>query len=317
MNPFLLLVDILAVITPVFGMIAIGVGLRQLKIIDEQFIITASNLVFNASMPALLFFSISQADFSTAFQPKIVFFFIAASLLGFAASTWFSRLRLPRHQQATFIVSASRGNSGIISLSLAISHFGELGLTLGGILAGTAAVITNMGTIFVYSIYNQQGKIKLWPVLIANLKSPFFIAVVCGGLASYFGLHMPEWFLKTGTYFSSLSLPLALICVGGSLTISAFKHSSKIAFGVSGFKLCIIPLFGCSIAYFGLGFSTTELGMLFLFLGSPTAAAVFAIAKASNGDGELASASIVLSTLLSLGTIVIGLFLIELLTAAH
>ena len=313
MNHLSLLLDILTVIAPVFAMILMGLFLKRIHLIDERFIDTASNLVFNATMPALIFFSISQADFSEAFQPKVVLFFSAATLASFLLSALVIKGGRLEVEKATFIVSASRGNCGVLSFSLAASHYGDLGLALGGVMGGVAAVTANVGTIITYTLMQQQGKPDLGKLLLANLKSPLLIALFLGASVSYFHIKFPAWFLQSGSYFSSLSLPLALMCVGGSLTLSALKHSSVNAIGASLTKLLLIPLLGCLVAAFWLDFTTIELGMLFLFLGSPTAASVFAISRYYRGDSELASASILLSTLMASITIVAGLFIIEVL----
>ena len=59
------------------------------------------------------------------------------------------------------------------------------------------------------------------------------------------------------------------------------------------------------------GFRGAELGILFLYFGSPTAAASFVMARAANGNHELAAAIIVITTLMAALTTNIGIFMLQ------
>jgi predicted permease len=73
----------LAITAPVFAMLFLGVVLKRLALIDGHFINTASALVFNVSMPVLLFLAILHADLDTALQPVLLGYFLLATVLGF------------------------------------------------------------------------------------------------------------------------------------------------------------------------------------------------------------------------------------------
>ena len=60
-----------------------------------------------------------------------------------------------------------------------------------------------------------------------------------------------------------------------------------------------------------LGFRGPELGILFLYFGAPTAAASFVMARAAEGNHELAAAIIVITTLMAAVTTNIGIFVLQ------
>ena len=72
---------------PVFAMVFIGLGLRRIGWIDNAFVNTASELVFKATLPTLVFLSIIRADLDTAFNPGLLVFYLVATLGSFAI-TW-------------------------------------------------------------------------------------------------------------------------------------------------------------------------------------------------------------------------------------
>jgi malonate transporter len=91
----------------------------------------------------------------------------------------------------------------------------------------------------------------------------------------------------------------ALISIGGALTLQGLKHNTKISFIASLVKLLILPLIGFfllkSFSITGIPFKA---GMIFFTL--PTATSIYILSAQLNSDTQLASAAIMLSTLLSI-----------------
>ena len=139
------------------------------------------------------------------------------------------------------------------------------------------------------------------------LKNPLIIAVVLGMLASAVKLYIPQWLLKSGEYFAGLTLPLALICVGGTLSLAGVKASGMSALQSSAIKIAILPVLACTAAWL-IGIQGRDLIILWMFFSSPTAAASFAMAVAAGGDGKLAANIIALTTLVSIGTMTLGIY---------
>jgi LysR family malonate utilization transcriptional regulator len=136
--------QIFLVTGPVFGLVIIGMVLKRLKLIDDGFISTSSNLVFRATMPTLLFISILQSDLSTAFQPDLVLFFSGATILGFGLAWLWSLRGVPFEDRGVYVQGAFRGNCGIMSLALAANQYGDYGLSVGGVLSGIVVVIHSL-----------------------------------------------------------------------------------------------------------------------------------------------------------------------------
>lgn len=81
-----LLIQTLNITAPVFAMLFMGVLLKRIHLIDDNFNRVASQLVFNVCMPALLFLGIYHADLAAAVKPGVILYFIAATLVGFAVA---------------------------------------------------------------------------------------------------------------------------------------------------------------------------------------------------------------------------------------
>jgi len=113
--------------------------------------------------------------------------------------------------------------------------------------------------------------------------------------------------LKSGEYFAGLTLPLALICVGGTLSLAGVKASGLSATQSSAIKIAILPVLACAAAW-AMGIEGRDLIILWMFFSSPTAAASFAMAVAAGGDGKLAANIIALTTLVSIVSMTIGIY---------
>ncbi|MBM7061549.1 AEC family transporter [Pseudomonas sp. UL073] len=305
-----LFLQTLTVTIPVFSMLFLGVLLRRLGQIDESFINTASALVFNVSMPVMLFLAILHADLSTALQPALIGYFVLATVLGFLLAWGWAVWRVPVEERGVFVQGSFRGNNGIIGLALATSLYGHYGLSLGGVLGGVVILSYNTLSVIVLEYYNPQGKADPLSLLKSILRNPLIIGVLAAIPFAYWRIGLPAWLLTSGEYLAKLTLPLALICIGGTLSLASLRASSGLALGASLMKMVWLPLLATAGA-FACGFRGAELGILFLYFASPTAAASYVMARAAGGNHELAAAIIVITTLMAVVTTNLGLFVLQ------
>jgi len=75
-----LFLQTLEITLPVFAMVFIGLGLKRARWIDPAFVSTASQLVFKATLPTLVFLSIIRADLEASLDPALLGFYVLATL---------------------------------------------------------------------------------------------------------------------------------------------------------------------------------------------------------------------------------------------
>lgn len=300
----------LAITAPVFSMLFLGVGLKRLGWIDDAFINTASSLVFRGTLPALLFLGIVKADLSTALQPALLGYFVLATLMCFLIAWGWAIWRWPQVDRGIYTQGAFRGNNGIVGLALATSLYGDYGLSVGAVLGGVVILCYNTLSAMVLAIYSPHVKSGPWAIGKSILGNPLIIGVLAAMPIAYWRLPLPDWLMISTQYFAQMTLPLALICIGGTLTLASLRNSSGIAISSSLMKMVWLPLLATLGAWL-CGFRGADLGILFLYFASPTAAASFVMARAVNGNHQLAAAIIVITTLAGVVTINLGLFLLQ------
>lgn len=295
---------------PVFAMVFIGLGLRRVGWIDAAFIHTASALVFKATLPTLVFLSIIRADLNVALNPGLLVFFLCATLASFALTWLWAGFRVPEKDRGVYVQGAFRGNCGIVGLALAANLYGDFGLSAGGILLGLVIISYNALSV-VALIAHQPGQTTSWRRILHDIcRNPLILAVVFAIPVAWLDLTFPQWVLTSGDYFASLTLPLALLCIGATVSLSAIRGDSGTAISSSMLKMVILPVL-CTAAAWLAGFRGPELGLLFLYFASPTAAASFVMAKALGGNSRLAANIIALTTLLASITVTLGVFILR------
>lgn len=295
---------------PVFAMVFIGLGLKRLGWIDTPFINTASSLVFRATLPTLVFLSIIRADLDTALNLRLLAFYLLATLASFGAAWLWAIWRVPKVDRGVYVQGAFRGNCGIVGLALAANLYGDFGLSAGGILLGLVIISYNALSVAILVAY-QPGQSTSWRTIGRDiLRNPLIVAVWLAIPVAWLDLRLPGWIMTSGEYFASLTLPLALLCIGATVSLESIRGDSRAAISSSLMKMVILPAAATAIAWLG-GFRGPELGLMFLFFASPTAAASFVMVKALGGNDRLAANIIALTTLMASVTVTLGVFILR------
>lgn len=300
----------LAITAPVFAMLFLGVALKRLRWIDTPFIDTASSLVFRGTMPTLLFLGVFKAALDAAMQPQLLSYFFLATVASFFVAWAWAIWRVPFEDRGIYTQGAFRGNNGIVGLALATSMYGDYGLSVGSLLAALAILCYNALSAVVLAIYSPGVKPGAKAIARSIVTNPMIIGVLLAVPIAYWKIPLPQWFLTSAEYFAQMTLPLALICIGGTLSLASLRRSSGTAIGSGLMKMVWLPLLSTFGAWL-FGFRGADLAILFLYFASPTAAASFVMARAVGANHELAAAIIVITTLAAVVATNIGLLLLQ------
>ena len=177
----------------------------------------------------------------------------------------------------------------------------------GGMLIGTAFAC-------IPELFPDTRQRLRWQMLLSALfsvvKNPLIISVLAAVPFAVFKIGLPGWLQASGEYLASMTLPLALICIGGTLSLASLRKSGNLALSASLVKMISLP-FLATLGAWLCGFRGPELGTLFLYFASPTAAASYVMARAANGNHELAASIIVITTLMAAITTNIGIFVLQ------
>src|SRR5699024_10036503 len=134
----------LSITLPVFALVFAGILMRRGDWIDDRFISTASRIVFNVSLPALIFIAIVTANPSEAFRPRLMIYFGTVTIASFGIIWLWAARHVVREKRGVYVQGAFRRNIGIVGLALAENMYGNFGLSVGSILLGEVILIYNI-----------------------------------------------------------------------------------------------------------------------------------------------------------------------------
>lgn len=296
---------------PIFVILALGVILKRIGLINDAFVEIGSRLVFNVTLPALLFISISKTHISESANFPLIAYGAAATLLAFFLSEWLARLLVfPAEDRGVVVQGVFRSNMGIIGLAYCANAYGEAGLVAASLYLGLITILFNILSVITLSRSLHQKSQGVAPILKNIAKNPLIIGILLALPVSWLQVPLPAVLLKSGEYFAQMTLPLALLCTGAALDFHSMRQNMAKTVGASVGKLVLIPaLF--AVGAIGLGFHGMDLGIVLLMAFAPTAAASYVMVKAMGGNAVLAANIIAMTTVGSLLTTSLGITLVK------
>nr|WP_284500313.1 AEC family transporter [Microbulbifer sp. GX H0434] len=299
----------MSVTGPIFLTLIVGYWLARVGLLRDAFVDDASKLVFMITLPVLLFINIFTADAELGQELPL----LAAGLLGTVITiplAWLAARPLVHGDRSAFIQGAFRGNLGIIGLAWAANAYGSGGLAQAALLMAGVTILYNIAAVTLFAVYSSEVRFS-WGKLAKDIaQNPLIVAIVLALVCREIGLVLPEILLQTGDYLASITLPLALLCIGASLDFSLLRRSSLAAFGATAIKLLGVPAVLLACGWL-LRLPAQAMGVLLLLAATPSATVSFIMARAMGGNSQLAANIVALSTLLSIVTASLGLALLE------
>ncbi|MCX8022302.1 MAG: AEC family transporter [Syntrophorhabdaceae bacterium] len=291
------MINLIETIAPIFLIILFGTLLKRMGFLSPQFISDANRFVFLFPLPFMIFTGIVKSQikdiaYASAFSIVLstLIIFIISFLVGLS-------LKLKGGRLATFIQTTFHGNVSYIGLAVIFFMLGEEGLKKGTFLIGILILLNNVLAIGVLS-WTSVNRRNISDLIIPVIKTPVVFATFLGIVFLYLRIPIPSMFMKSISIVANIALPMALLIIGASITLKAVKKVFLVASLSSIIKLFLLPSLAMVIySYFSLPYKEIWPGII--LLATPTATTSYILAREMEGDGELASSIVALSTIIS------------------
>lgn len=302
----------LGITAPIFLLVVLGIALKRFRIINEGFVVSASWLVFAVGLPTLLFVSIVQTDFEQVVNPRLLLVGLTATsiifLLLHCSSLFLVREKKDR---GIFVQGAFRGNMGVVGLAFCINAYGNEGLATASLYMAVLTILYNVLAVYILTqTLAPDGGDMLRRIGLSIVKNPIIAGIVLALGVSWFGIGVHPVLMQMGESISEMTLPLALLCIGGSINLKELRLASHVPIITVMGKLLIAPAATVLIAL-PFGFTPMEMGVVFLMAAAPTATASYIMVQAMGGNGTMAANIVVLSTLASVVSVSAGIVLLK------
>ena len=304
------------IILPVLLIVALGYILKRIGFLTKEFTDVAEKLVFKVALPVQLFLEIAQSDGISAFSGKFIIFCVCGILILFFALCLTVPLFIKENdKRGAFIQGVYRTNFAILGIPLATSMFPEDGGTQIAVIMPFAIFLFNALAVVILSIYApkerrlSKGQLVL-KIFKSTVTNSLIIGIVLALPFMIFKIQLPAFTSKALGYLSNMTMPVSLICVGATFSFSSLAKRMNLAISATLLKTVAVPLVAVTAAVL-LGFRGSQLGVILILFGAPTAVASYVMAKNMKSDYELAGQILLLTTLICLSTLFLFIFVLK------
>ncbi|MBQ8599548.1 MAG: AEC family transporter [Oscillospiraceae bacterium] len=302
---------------PVFLMMVLGYVLFHKKMLTQNFVDVCDTLVFNVTLPIMLFRDMASMDLQRDFDVKFVLYCAVASLIGIALAWILARLFIKdRSIIAEWVQGSYRGSIAVLGGAFLLNIYPEDGAAhvVAQALLGSV-IIFNIMAVLILALERPNGS-KQKDDLPAQLKkasksilsNPLIISILLGGLSALLGFTYPTIIDKTMSSIASLTSPLALLAVGAEFKWGKMQENFLPLLGACAYKLLIQPALFLPVAAL-LGWRNEWLVTLMIMMGAPTTPSSFIMARNMGHDGAMTANIIAGTTLFSAATVTFWLWL--------
>lgn len=296
---------------PVFALIALGALLRRRGLTDDAFLRTGDRLVYFAFFPLLLFWKVGGSA-STEVPWRLW-----GAMATIHGGMWLLSLlaiavfRIPARRAATFAQAVFRFNT-YVAIAVVANAQGDAGVATLGEIVALIIPLVNVLAVVTFIWFARDGieprrRVRL--TLRALVQNPLILACAAGMV---YARLMPAWPLAVDNALrlaSSLALPFALVSIGGALRFEGLGERLPVGALATAMKIVLMPAVGWFVLN-GFGITGPDLLTSMLLLAMPASTAMYVLATQLDGDAQLSSSIIVLTTIASFASLTVVLLLL-------
>lgn len=298
---------------PFFALIFCGYVATRSNFFPKEAAALITKFVFYFALSAMLFRLAATLPLEELWQPEFLMAYAIASGILYILVMLVARLRRLNWAEAGFEAhTAVIGNVGFLGLPMFVSMFGPQ--AAAPVMMGLCVDLVIFGSVIVMIVESTRGEVSgiipaIRKVLIGLLKNPMIMAVLAG--LAYSIADLP-WIAPLDEFtmiLGAAATPGALFAIGCSLATQSADQRAGTAIWLTFVKLALHPAI---VAVFVLYFFEVDPFVAAIAIASaamPTAGNVFILAQHYGIGEHRVSATILISTAISILTVtlVIGL----------
>ena len=299
---------------PIFLVMVLGYFLRQIGMLNENFVDVANKFNFKVTLPFLLFRDLSTVDIVKVFDAKYVLFCALATSACFWVTWAVAKFCLKdKTSVGAFTQASFRSSAAVMGLAFIQNIYGAS--AMGSLMIIGAVPLYNVYSVIVLTFEGNYpegerdtGKIKQAGINI--LKNPIIIAIVLGLIVALLGNPLPTLVNSTVNNVAKMATPLALIGLGAGFEGRKALAKIKPTLGAAFIKLIAQAAVFIPIAA-ACGFTGEKMVAIVVMLAAPATPSCYIMAKNMHNDGVLTASIVVATTLLASVTLTAWIFILR------
>lgn len=299
---------VINVALPVFSIMALGYLAGRSGILGESAAPSLNNFVYWFALPALLFVSMAKLPLESLFYGPFLGAYFGGVLGTFALSILVAMIFFPDRPSILTLhgTAATFANVGYMGIPLFLTAFGPEKLAPALSVTALSGVFV-IGSIVLIVEMDVRAGTKLQVLLGGIAKSmvtnPLVMAPSAGIAFAYIGLTLPEPLENLGTILGAAAGPAALFAMGMALVGKSIAGDLTETSWITVIKLFLQPALTYWLAFHVLDMPLFWAQSAVILSSLPTAALVFVMAQKYEIYIQRATASVLVSTVLSVLTV--------------
>jgi len=299
---------------PIFLVMVIGYVLKQIGMLNDNFVTVANKFNFKVTLPFMLFRDISSVNIREVFDLKYVLFCALVSTLCFWLIWGGVKLFVKdKSIRGAFVQASFRSSAAVMGLAFIQNMYGSS--AMGPLMIVGAVPLYNIFSVIVLTFEGghageENGKQKIKEACVNIAKNPIILGILAGLIVALLGIDFPVIIDKTVNSVAQMATPLALITIGAGFEGRKALAKIKPTIAASLIKLVVQPLVFLPVAAW-MGFTGEKMIAILIMLASPTTPSCYIMAKSMDNDGVLTASVIVTTTLLAAFTLTGWIFILK------
>ena len=302
------MIDLLNIVSSVFGYILFGFFVNKLQILPKKYIDYFDFTGFNILLPLALIIYFWQVSFPQIDSIGLIISFFASGIFIFITGFLISKqfLNFKTDDSALFGLASCFGNTVAMGIPLMYAVLGPINTIPYMILVFFHGIIHFSYTVIIIEVYRNRKKSIVeifYQILLGIIKNIVLFGMIIGFILNYSNLIVPSIMKEPLDIFVKLALPMVLISLG--LALGNFKIRENIygALLLTILKNFIHPIIAFCLAHFILELDSLLVIIVTMAAALPSGAQSYYFAYRYNSLQAVVSSNVVLSTFVSFFTL--------------
>ncbi|OAF12742.1 AEC family transporter [Bradyrhizobium neotropicale] len=305
--------EVASLVLPVFAIIVTGWLAGELDYLSRSLADALVHFAYNVAMPALLIVTIAQEPARNLLEWRFLLAFGGGSLLCFALV--FLTVRAgSEHDLASSTIhgmAAAMTNTGFVALPILHAIYGQPAVLPAAVATVFVAAVMFPITVILLERQNAHGR-SSHPAGLAKqiLLNPMVLSTLIGLVWAITGLPIPKPVAAYLNMIAAALTPCALFAIGLGLSVEGLRSNLRASFALAAVKLVIMPLIVYGLCVVS-GLNPLYTVAAVVCAAVPTAKTVYVLAHEHKVEEKLVAATVSITTMLSVGTLLVALYLLS------
>ncbi|WP_314953144.1 AEC family transporter [Bradyrhizobium cosmicum] len=305
--------EVASLVLPVFAIIVTGWFAGELGYLSRSLADGLVHFAYNVAMPALLIVTIAQEPARNLLEWRFLLAFGGGSLICFALVFVAARAG-GQHDLASSTIhgmAAAMTNTGFVALPILHAIYGQPAVLPAAIATVFVAAVMFPITVILLEKRDPRGPSAPSAGLVRQiLLNPMVLSTLIGLLWAITGLPIPAPVAAYLNVIAAALTPCALFAIGLGLSVEGLWSNLGASFALAAVKLVIMPLIVYGLCLI-TGLDPLYTVAAVICAAVPTAKTVYVLAHEHKVEEKLVAATVSVTTMLSVATLLFALYLLS------